>query len=70
MMDHPPRPRTRILADAIIREMLKEDKAHVVDTVDRVVRQFEREMNYTPEEIEAAAHEVCRDLGIPWKPPH
>ena len=70
MMVHPPSPRARTLADAIIREMLKEDEAHVINTVDRVVRRFVREKDYTSEEIEAAAQEVCRELGIPWKPLH
>jgi hypothetical protein len=67
--DHPPRVR-RFLADVIIRDMLKRDKAHVIATVDRVVRQFERQMIFTPEEIESAAMDVCRGLGIPWKPLH
>jgi predicted RNA methylase len=66
MMVVPPGPIARALADAVITEMLKRDPDRVVRVVATVVEQFKNERRYCPEEIEAAAALVCRDLGIPW----
>jgi hypothetical protein len=61
------RPNPTALANAIIAEMLKRDPDRTICTVAKVAEQFKNDRQYSPEAIDAAVAQVCRDLGIPWR---
>ena len=51
-------------ADPVISEALKEDPRAVVRALTAIVDRCKADGGYTEEEIEAAAEQLCRELGI------
>ena len=51
-------------ADPVISDALKEDPKGVARALTAIVDRCKTEGRYTKEEIEAAAQQLCRELGI------
>ena len=51
-------------ADPVISEALKEDPKEVARALTAIVDRCKADGRYTKEQIEAAAQELCRELGI------
>ena len=51
-------------ADPVISDALKEDPKEVARALAALVDRCKAEGRYTDEEIEAAAEQLCRELGI------
>jgi hypothetical protein len=50
--------------DPVISEALQEDPKEVARALDAIVDRCKAEGRYTEEQIEAAAQQLCRELGI------
>ena len=54
----------RTLVDSIIADVLEQDPDRVARAVARVIERLKSECRFSPQEIDAAAAQVCRELGI------
>jgi hypothetical protein len=56
----------RSLVDSIIAHVLEQDPDRVAHAVATVLERLKSERRFSPQEIDAAAAQVCRELGIPF----
>jgi len=55
----------RVAVDYVILEAVEEDPERVIRALAGVVDRCKAEGGYSAEEIDAAAAQLCRELGIP-----
>ena len=56
---------TGLLEDAAVKAIAERDPDHVLRVLAELVQRLKTDGRYPAEEIEAAALQLCRELGIP-----